>query len=271
MLSVVINGNPNAMESMVREDLQIKPAIFFDLGNTLLYYQGDRVAIELEAYQALAQSLSTSGIPIPTKKFLKRFQNVMQSYYRRRTATLVEETTIQQLLSVLKEFGQENVPCLILRKALDQMYRITEPHWQLDPDTHASLNLLRTNGFQLGLISNASDSPNAFRLLRRNKLYSYFSTILISSVVGFRKPHPQIFLSALQTCSKTNGNHTYMVGDLMSTDIMGGSHSGMRTVWLSKHADPLDEIESDPQLKPDLIFSSLAGLAAWMQEKYASI
>jgi putative hydrolase of the HAD superfamily len=255
---------------MDRGELQIKPAIFFDLGNTLLYYQGDRVAIELEAYQALAQSLSTSGISIPTKKFLKRFQNVMQSYYRRRTTTLIEETTIKQLVSVLCEFGQENVPYLTLRKALDQMYRITEPHWQLDPDTHACLSILRAIGFQIGLISNASDSPNAFRLLRRNKLYPYFSTILISSVVGFRKPHEEIFLSALRTCPNTKGDHIYMVGDLMSTDIVGGSQNGMRTVWLSKHAEPVEDVESAPQPKPDLIFSSLAGLAAWMQEQYTA-
>lgn len=258
------------MESRIRGDLQIKPAIFFDLGNTLLYYQGDRVAIELEAYQALAQSLSSSGIPIPTKKFLKRFQNVMQSYYRRRTTTLIEETTIQQIRCVLSEFGQENVPNLILRKALDQMYRITEPHWQLDPDTHSCLNLLRSIGLQIGLISNASDSPNAFRLLRMHRLYSFFSTILISSVVGYRKPHQQIFLAALRTCPNTQGHHIFMVGDLMSTDIVGGFQNGMRTVWLSKHAEPMEDAESEPQLKPDLVFSSLSGLAAWMQEQYAA-
>jgi putative hydrolase of the HAD superfamily len=258
------------MESRIRGDLQVKPAIFFDLGNTLLYYQGDRVAIELEAYQALAQSLSTSGIPIPTKKFLKRFQNVMQSYYRRRTTTLIEETTIHQLRCVLSEFGQENVPDLILRKALDQMYQITEPHWQLDPDTQTCLTTLRAIGFHLGLISNASDSPNAFRLLRMHGLYSYFSTILISSVVGYRKPHEKIFLSALRTCPNAIGSHIFMVGDLMSTDIVGGYRNGMQTVWLSKHADPLEDAESDPQPKPDLIFSSLAGLAAWMQEQYAA-
>ena len=61
-----------------------------------------------------------------------------------------------------------------------------------------------------------------------------------------------------------------MVGDLMSTDIVGGFQNGMRTVWLSKHAEPMEDAESEPQLKPDLVFSSLSGLAAWMQEKYAA-
>ena len=257
------------MESINRGDLQVRPAIYFDLGNTLLYYLGDRVAIEVEAYQALAESLLTNGISIPTKEFLKRFQKVMESYYRRRDITLVEETTTQQLISVLAEFDHENIPDLVLRKALDQMYRITEPHWQVDPDTHACLTLLHSLGFMMGLISNASDSPNAFRLLRMHNLYSYFSTIIISSVVGYRKPHQQIFHSALNTCPHTNGNHIYMVGDLMSTDIIGGIQSGMRTIWLSKHAEQQDETESDPTLKPDLVFSTLATLGAWMEEQYA--
>jgi len=257
------------MESSDRGDLHIKPAIFFDLGNTLLYYQGDRVAIELEAYQALAHSLSSFGIPLPTKKFLKRFQFAMQSYYRRRDITLVEETTLQQLVLVLAEFGFINQPHMILRLALDQMYQVTEQYWQLDPDSKPCLVKLRTMGFHVGLISNASDSPNVFRLLRRHELYPYFSTTLISSVVGFRKPHRQIFLSAMETCPRVPVNHIFMVGDLISTDIVGGNHNGMRTIWLSKHAELHDEGESDPQVRPDLIFSSLDTLATWMEEQYS--
>jgi FMN phosphatase YigB (HAD superfamily) len=256
------------MKRNSRGNREIVPAIFFDLGNTLLYYQGDRVAIELDAYEVVANYLIAKGLKIPLNGFLKRFQEAMQSYYHRRETTLIEETTIQQLKTVLRDFGYDNLPPVLLRKALDQMYLVTEPPWQLDPDTHPCLSKLQSSECQLGLISNASDAPNAFRLLRKHNLYQYFSIILISSVVGYRKPHPIIFETALTTCRNIGKEDIYMAGDLLSTDVIGGKNIGMRTIWLSKYAIPPDDQESDAEIQPDLILPNLSSLCNWMEQQY---
>jgi putative hydrolase of the HAD superfamily len=250
-----------------REDI---PYIFFDLGNTLLYYQGDRVAIELEAYHALLNSLVGNGIKLPAKTFLKRFQKAMQQYYHRRETTLIEETTMCQLKTVLNGLGYENPPDLVMRKALDQMYRVTEEYWQLDPETMPCLSWLYNAGFRLGLISNASDSTNVFRLLRKHKIYGFFSGIFISAVIGYRKPHSQIFTTALHSCPDAREEHVFMVGDLISTDIVGGKKNGMQTIWLSKHARYHEEPEINAEIQPDLMLPSLNALRAWMEEKYPS-
>ena len=251
-----------------RGQREYKPYIFFDLGNTLLYYQGDRIAVELQAYHALLNSLKNSGIKLPSKIFLKRFQKAMQQYYHRRESTLVEETTLTQLHSVLCSFGYDHVPQLVLRKALDQMYRITECQWQLDPETQPCLHWLYTHGFHLGLISNASDATNVFRLLYIHKLYGYFSSIIISGIVGFRKPHAKIFEVALTTCQNIPKEHIYMVGDLFATDILGGINQGLQTVWLSKHAEQFSEQENSSAIKADLIFPSLGLFRVWMEHQY---
>ena len=244
------------------------PTIFFDLGNTLLYYQGDRVAIELEAYEIVARTLNANGFDISEKKILKKFQKQMQKYYQRRNQTWIEETTVKQLRSVLEEFGYTDVPQLYLRKTLDKMYHVTEPFWQLDPDTHECLQALQSAGCRLGLISNASDAPNAFRLIRTHHLESYFSVTLISSIVGYRKPHEQIFNIALRACPNKAKEDIYMVGDLLTTDVIGGNQTGINTIWLSKYAELADEKEIDPIAKPDLILSDLKQLSCWFSEKY---
>lgn len=258
------------MVSSERGQRAYNPYIFFDLGNTLLYYQGDRIAVELEAYHALLNSLKNNGIKLPSKIFLKRFQKAMQQYYKRRESTLVEETTLTQLQSVLCSFGYDHIPQLVLRKALDRMYFITEGQWQLDPETIPCLNWLSAHGFRLGLISNASDATNVFRLLHLHNLYGYFSTIIISGIVGYRKPHTKVFEAALNGCGNLPREHIYMVGDLFSTDILGGYNVGLRTVWLSKHAEKTTEQEKNTDVKADLIFSGLELLRSWMEEHYTN-
>ena len=257
------------MEGNERGKTGVFPIIFFDLGNTLLYYQGDRVAIELDAYEVAARALKANGFNIPVKKLLKRFQKEMQSYYHRRNNTWIEETTVNQLRSVLEEFGYKNISHLELRKTLDKMYNVTEPYWQLDPDTHESLQKLTNAGYKLGLISNASDAPNAFRLIRKHNLTQYFQVTLISSIVGYRKPHKEIFEVALRSCPDVPKEDIYMVGDLLTTDVIGGNQTGIRTIWLSKHAESGDEKEFDPVAKPDIILSDLKHLADWFLEKYS--
>jgi HAD superfamily hydrolase (TIGR01549 family) len=244
------------------------PTIFFDLGNTLLYYQGDRVAIELEAYEIVARTLHANGFDVPVKKILKRFQKEMQKYYQRRNLTWVEETTVQQLRKVLEEFGYTNIPQLQLRKTLDKMYHITEPYWQLDPDTHECLQRLKSAGCRLGLISNASDAPNAFRLIKTHNLDAYFSVKLISSIVGYRKPHEEIFTIALRACADKAKEDIYMVGDLLATDVIGGNQTGIMTIWLSKYAEMTEEKDIDPVARPDFIISDLKQLSDWFAEKY---
>ena len=256
------------MAGTVRGKTGAFPVIFFDLGNTLLYYQGDRVAIELDAYEVAARTLNANGFDIPVKKLLKRFQKEMQSYYHRRNTTWIEETTVNQLRNLLEEFGYSNIPHLQLRKALDKMYYVTEPYWQLDPDTHECLQKLTTAGCHLGLISNASDAPNAFRLIRKHNLGQYFQVTLVSSIVGYRKPHEQIFNVALRSCPDISKDDIYMVGDLVSTDVIGGNKSGIKTIWLSKYAELGDEKEIDPIAKPDIVLTDLKQLTNWFMKTY---
>ncbi|MBI9051487.1 MAG: HAD family hydrolase [Anaerolineaceae bacterium] len=256
------------MEQTGRENRGVRPTIFFDLGNTLLFYQGDRVEIELEAYEIVAKTLNANGFDIPVKKLFKRFQKEMQGYYHRRENTWVEETTVEQLRKVLSEFGYSNLPQVLLRKTLDKMYFVTEPHWQLDPDSHACLQKLQSIGCKLGLISNASDAPNAFRLLYNHQLYHYFSVTLISSIVGYRKPHNTIYETALRACPTAEREHIYMVGDLLATDVIGGNMIGINTIWLCKHAVSSDEHETNPIAKPDIILSDLTKLSDWLVQKY---
>jgi HAD superfamily hydrolase (TIGR01662 family) len=93
------------------------------------------------------------------------------------------------------------------------------------------LRTLRQHGIQIGLVTNAS-VPMRFRdqELRACGLLEYFSACRFAAVdVGYLKPHPKIFETALE-CVAARPEEAVFVGDNIEADIMGAQGVGMRAV-----------------------------------------
>lgn len=117
----------------------------------------------------------------------------------------------------------------------------------LHPQTLALLDSLRDRGLKLGLVSN---TPVPLWLLEpvleRQGLAERLDSVVLSSEVGKRKPHPLIFERALAEVGVPAGR-TLFVGDRLRQDVRGASEAGMRTVqalWSRADEHP-DGIEPD--------------------------
>lgn len=86
------------------------------------------------------------------------------------------------------------------------------------------------NNYLLGLISNYYG--NVKTVLHELDLKKYFSTIVDSAVVGFRKPDKQIFKLAI---SKLNAqaDEAFMIGDSYNNDIVPSKSIGCSTIWIN--------------------------------------
>ena len=82
----------------------------------------------------------------------------------------IEYTTEYLLKGVLAEFGEQNIPARIQRQAIDAMYRVTQAHWYAEDDAIPTLELLRAQGYRLGLVSNASDEQDVQTLIDQTGL-----------------------------------------------------------------------------------------------------
>ena len=58
--------------------------------------------------------------------------------------------------------------------------------------------LLKSRGYRIGLISNAADDDNTQALVDKGMFRPYLEYIVSSAAFGMRKPHPDIFRSALK-------------------------------------------------------------------------
>jgi HAD superfamily hydrolase (TIGR01662 family) len=83
--------------------------------------------------------------------------------------------------------------------------------------------------YQIAVISNADGKIED--VLRRRGIAHCFRTITDSGLVGYEKPHPEIFRHALKSMNAPPEQSLY-VGDVYSVDYLGASGAGMQAVLM---------------------------------------
>lgn len=242
-------------------DHKIK-AVFFDLGYTLIFFDGDFSKVVEESYSILAHRLIEAGFPIDPVEFICKFNEKMQTYYRQREMDLIERPVEQFVTEILAELQIDHLPAAVARSAMNEMYLFTEKHWKIEKETHTVLKHLLDLDYKLGLITNASDAWDVNNLIDEHALRPYFETILISAAEGIRKPDAKIFAKAARQLG-VELEETVMVGDTLNADILGAHNSGIKGIWIKRRKDALDTSAlSNKRLIPDAEIYSLDELPA---------
>lgn len=239
--------------------------ILFDLGFTLINFEGDFHQAMKESYLALADSLITSGCQIDRQTFADKFYEVISQYYRNRAIDLIERPVEENLLKTLHYFSMDNLKESVLQEAVKAMYCYTEAWWKLEPDTHDTLTVLHNRGYRLGLISNASNTPDLNRLIDNHQLRQYFEIVVISAEEGIRKPDPRIFSKTLKKLGVRPEN-AIMVGDTLPADVLGAQNSGVKSVWITRRANRPENNDVLESIQPDYAISDLSSLVSLIDE-----
>lgn len=109
-------------------------------------------------------------------------------------------------------------------------------------ETFRVLDALKQRGLKLLLLTNGSPDLQQEKLDGVPQLAPYFDHIVISGNWGRGKPDPSIFEHAMTLLGITSAEGI-MVGDKLTTDILGANKVGMTSVWVNRHDAPRsDEI-----------------------------
>lgn len=111
----------------------------------------------------------------------------------------------------------------------------TGPAWRVFEDVRPTVRELNRRGVRLGILSNFDSRLRG--VLRDHALESEFHSLTISSEVGWEKPHPNIYMLALEAAGALAGE-TLMVGDDWHHDVEGPRTAGMESVWLRRSGPP---------------------------------
>ncbi|MEX1029138.1 MAG: HAD-IA family hydrolase [Paenibacillaceae bacterium] len=100
-------------------------------------------------------------------------------------------------------------------------------------ETFAVLDKLRGK-YKLLLLTNGSPDLQNEKIASVPVLASYFNHIVISGNHGKGKPSASIFQHAMELLD-IKAEEGLMVGDKLTTDIMGSNSVGMPSVWMNRH------------------------------------
>jgi HAD superfamily hydrolase (TIGR01549 family) len=234
-------------------------ALLFDLGNTLIYFDGDWTDVLLRASKKLWQSLHEAGYELEKSSFYREFFDRLNEYYIERETDCTELTTANLLRKLLVEKGYPNVPENTIRSALSAMYSVSQEHWHVEKDTKPVLAELKHQGYKLGIISNAGDDTDIQQLVDKAEIRSSFDLIISSAAMGIRKPDPRIFKWALVKL-KVNHHRAAVIGDTLDADILGAKNADLFSIFLTRRADtPANRAQLD-RIKPDAVIDTLSEL-----------
>jgi len=191
--------------------------IFFDVGNTLLFPNRSRIHAPLTDRGFVPEPEHLRDLECRTKN---RFDGMMTT--NGSTDHSFWWMFYSQLLS---ELGLED------DAARDQLVSgiRNSANWdQIRPGTAEQLHQIGEQ-YKIAVISNADGGIED--VLTRCGIARCFRTITDSGLVGYEKPHPEIFRQALQSMNATPEESLY-VGDVYSVDYLGATAAGMQAILM---------------------------------------
>ena len=224
-------------------------AVIFDLDDTLLDWAGAKVQWE-EMSRNCAGNLHTyltaQGHHLPAKsKFANMLNKTIGQVWQESAHSKREGMFVHILRRCLDKCGLEDAG--LEMPALMRAYNWQPiPGVERFPDTIPVLNKLKTDGYKLGLITNAFQSMWMRDVeIKHYGLTEYLPYRLTAGDVGHPKPHPAIYHQMLDQM-QISPQQAVFVGDTLNQDILGANKVGMTSVWMKlPHAPELNGVQPD--------------------------
>ncbi|OLS21056.1 MAG: putative HAD-hydrolase [Candidatus Heimdallarchaeota archaeon LC_2] len=209
--------------------------IFFDLDGTLFSYNEGHTAGLQGAFTYWSELTGDSY-----NAFINKYQKSRKTVKRFLAGTVGSHSRALYFQGMVEENFKTSLPYHIAE--------LTQLYWQsfIDnitpfPGVEETLTKLKEQGYQLAIITNMS-SEIQFRKLHKLNLDNYFEAVITSEEVGQEKPHPHIYLHAVDRLNVKLSN-CVMVGDDFNNDIEVAEFIGMKGILIAIEDDHL-EIES---------------------------
>lgn len=232
-------------------DVHTSPLILFDYGGTLDVPARHWSSVLWEAYQH-------AGVKTSNDAFREAYvyaERKMES-----NAVILPEDDFKTVLYIkaLLQLDFLKVPQTAFYAHLVADYCDALVHRNLVV-TRFLLTRLSASGYKLGVVSNFYG--NLSEVLKRYALSEYFAAVIDSTVVGFRKPSPEIWQCALDQTG-FSAAQTLVVGDSFNNDVVPAHQLGCQTVWLK--GEMWKPQTYDMQV-PDFVVTSLDELSALLR------
>ncbi|MCX7918762.1 MAG: HAD family hydrolase [bacterium] len=240
-------------------------SILFDFGNTLVSTELDWEVVLDQNIASLLAYLDSVNIKVDRETFGQAFLQIRKENFAKAEAELREYPAEESLAHLLSRLGITNITPNMLEQAVDAFFAPEENLYPVFPGVPEVLAELKSRGYSMALVSNATSGRLIRKAAANRDLVKYFNAIIISAEIGYRKPHPKIFQVAL-TELQAKPEETVMVGDLLEIDIVGAQQLGLKTI-LVKLIEPKENYNSKrSRIIPDAVVTRFHDILSYIEK-----
>jgi HAD superfamily hydrolase (TIGR01549 family) len=231
-------------------------AVLFDLFDTLVLFHRERlpeVSVNGRVMRSTAGHLHAAFRPFAPGVELPVFVDALfwswKEAERIRGESHREVAAPERFGMLFERLGLDSsrVPAeardLLLATHMRELSRVVEC-----PSHHAPLLAELRQRYRLAVVSNFDYAPTCRAILDREGIAPLFETVVISDEIGWRKPKPVIFETALDRMG-LRPSEALFVGDRADIDVIGARGVGMPTVWINREASGLPEDIQPPDFE----------------------
>ena len=197
--------------------------VFFDLDDTLFDFKmAEKIAIKF--------TLSKFGIE-PTDETTKLYSRINLSCWEKlERGEYTREEVLNNRFKFLFEALGVDAPFSEARKTYEE--RLGIGHYFL-PGAEELLENIKGK-YEMYITSNGIAKVQAGRIASSG-IEKYFKEIFVSEKVGANKPSPLFFDRVFERIDGFDKSQAIIIGDSLSSDILGGINAGIKTCWFNPH------------------------------------
>ena len=222
--------------------------LFLDLDDTILDFKKAE-------YIAIGKTIADFGVD-PTEEIRHRYHLINKWHWEQlEKGTMTREEILVGRFKVL--FEELGVQVDAEKVARTYEKNLATGHWFL-PGAEEAVESL-SQKYRLFLASNGTASVQKGRMTSAN-LYRFFEQSFVSQELGHNKPSKAYFDAAIARIPGFDPEKCLMVGDSLTSDILGGKNAGIHTVWVNPTHAP-----GRPDIVPDYEIEYLHQLEALLE------
>ena len=212
--------------------------LMLDLDDTILdFHKAERIAI--------AKTIRDFGVE-PTEEVLTRYHTINKWHWEQlELGKMVREEVLVGRFAMLFEEKQVAVDPVNVARAYEKNLSIG--HYFL-PGAEEAVDRL-SKKYRLFLASNGTASVQKGRMTSAN-LYRFFEKVFVSQEIGHNKPSKDYFDACFAQIPGFDPDKAMIVGDSLTSDILGGIRAGIRTCWVNpNHSAGREDIRPDYEIE----------------------
>jgi FMN phosphatase YigB (HAD superfamily) len=175
-------------------------AVLFDMFDTLMMIQKDHEFYQ-PSIRRMHRYLCSQGVDVPFEKFEETYIHERDKLFAEADLKFEEPHFNVRVAATLTALGYNfDVKSSVVAEATGEFCEEFMKYVKIDVDAEAALKELKKT-YRLGMVSNFAIPECVLKLLKAAGIEKLFDVIVISGAVNRRKPHEEIFKSALKLMS----------------------------------------------------------------------